>query len=324
MLARLSARLITLRPAEVDTAIDAAFGSIVEALDVDRCALLRLDPDGRSFTRVSIFTRDGMRTAPLNERVFGYPWCIERINRGQAVIFSSADELPPEAHVDKASFKRAGSQSMASIPLVVAGEIYGTLNFLCLDRRREWSEDLLVRVRLVAEILGNTIARKHVQEENQRLLAFEKILVEVAASLISLADADVDPAVTNGLRRMAEFLHAERATLWNFERGSDDLLPSHCWRSARVPAPARVHARALPFLSARLKAGSVARIDGLADPSASADSHDRDTLRALGSVSLLALPLMVGGVVVGGDPPGHGADAAGLARGARTTGSPAG
>ena len=43
MLARLSARLITLRPAEVDAAIDAAFGSIVEALDVDRCALLRLD-----------------------------------------------------------------------------------------------------------------------------------------------------------------------------------------------------------------------------------------------------------------------------------------
>ncbi|MDM0112278.1 GAF domain-containing protein [Variovorax sp. J22R133] len=299
MLARLSARLIALRPAEVDAAIAAAFGSIVEALDVDRCALLRLDPDGRSFTRVSIFTRDGMRTAPLHERVFGYPWCIEKINRGQAVIFSTADELPPEAHVDKESFKKAGSQSMASIPLVVAGEIYGTLNFLCLDRRREWSEELLSRVRLVAEILGNTIARKHVQEENQRLLAFEQMLVEVAASLISLAAGDVDSAVSNGLRRMAEFLHAERATLWAFDRGSDDLLPGHSWRSANAPEPARVQGRDLPSFSARLKSGSVVRIDGMDEASAAVDAHDRDTLRALGSVSLLALPLKVSGAVVG-------------------------
>ncbi|MEJ8857620.1 GAF domain-containing protein [Variovorax robiniae] len=299
MLARLSARLITLRPAEVDAAIAAGLGSIVEALDIDRCALLRLDPDGRSFTRVGIFTRAGLRTSALHERVFGYPWCIERINRGQAVIFSTADELPPEAHVDKASFNKAGSQSMASIPLVVAGEIYGTLNFLSLDRRREWSEDLLSRVRLVAEILGNTIARKHVQEENQRLLAFEQMLAEVAASLISLAAGDVDSAVSSGLHRMAEFLHAERATLWAFERGSDDLLPSHCWRTVNAPEPARVRGRHLPSFIARLKSGWVVRIDGPEEPSATVASHERDTLRALGSVSLLALPLKVSGVVVG-------------------------
>lgn len=296
MLARLSARLITLRPSEVDAAIAAAFSSIVEALGIDRCALLRLDPDGRSFTRVSIFTRAGLRTAALNERVFGYPWCIETLNRGQAVIISRSEDLPPEAAIDKASFDRAGTQAMASMPLMVAGNIYGTLNFLCLDRHCEWTDELVGRLRLVTEILGSTIARKHIQEENERLLAFEKMLVEVAATLISPPGGDVDSAVAAGLRRAAEFLQVERATLWRFESSAGGMAPSHFWSSANVPGLS-LDAHDLSFLAARLKAGAVVRFDGFLEASTSG-SRQRDALHALGSASLLALPLRVGGAVV--------------------------
>jgi len=314
MLTRVSASFINLRPAEVDSAIDSAMRSIVEALDVDRCTVLRLEPDGRSFIRANAYSRPHLNAPPLNVRVFDFPWCTQMVNRGETIVFASPDDLPPEAAIDRASFERAGGLSMVLVPLEVGGKIYGTLNFLRKDRPLRWTSEELARMRLVAELFGNTIARRHVQEELEQMLGFEQMLAELAASLVSLPgdgdahDQDVDNAIASGLRRIAEFLQVERAVLWDLQPHTASPVASHAWSRTAAGRPAIAPGPALTVLGQRLRTGAVLRI-GKGSKIAEAEASERAALDSLGLGSLIALPLKVAGRVVAAvsldDPDAH-------------------
>ncbi|MET0505755.1 MAG: GAF domain-containing protein, partial [Luteibacter sp.] len=143
LLIALSARFISLPPSEVDAAIDQAVKAVVMAIDIDRCALVRVLPEQRAFVRVSAWTSEGLRPAVLAEPVTTYPWSLARLEQGESIIFSSAEELPPEAAGDKAAYTGNYSDiSFVSVPLLVAGSLLGALNFLSLARRRTWPPEL--------------------------------------------------------------------------------------------------------------------------------------------------------------------------------------
>ncbi|MDM0109008.1 ATP-binding protein [Variovorax sp. J22R24] len=295
---QLSARFISLQPAEVDAAIDAAVKSIVDTLDIDRCTLLRLYPDKASFTRVNTWTRGSYPPAILWERVTAYPWSTSMLNRGQAVVFRATDELPPEAAEDKATFDRSEAKSMVAMPLVVAGEVFGALNFLSMGAHRTWPDELLARLRLVAEIFGNAIARKHAQQELEQMLAFEQMLADITASLVSLPSGEVDRAIDAGLQRTARFLGMERATLWRFDADRKGMSPTHFWITEGPSMPTTASRHTLPWVVQQLGRGEAVQVHRLDDLPPEADT-DLATLRALNAVSMLAVPMRIAGVVVG-------------------------
>ncbi|RZL90596.1 MAG: sensor histidine kinase [Variovorax sp.] len=297
LLIHLSTRLISLQPDDVDAAIDAAVRSIAETLDIDRCTLQRLHADKVSFTRVSSWTRPGCRPAIVGEHVKVYPWAMAMLNRGESVVFSSTEELPPEAAVDKASFESNGAQSIVAVPLVVAGAVFGSLNFLSMSVRRAWPDALIGRMRLVAEIFGNAIARKHAQQELEQMLAFEQMLAEITATLVSLPSGEVDGAIEAGLERTARFLQMGRAALWTFA-DRQSMRPTHFWLTEGAPTPIGVGAHNLPWIVRQLSEGNVVRLRQLDE--LPPEAHlDMTTLRALRTVSMLAVPLRIGGMVVG-------------------------
>jgi hypothetical protein len=46
---------------------------------------------------------------------------------------------------------------------MIAGELVGFLGFGCLRRERVWPEDLVARMRLLANIFAAALARKYAQ-----------------------------------------------------------------------------------------------------------------------------------------------------------------
>jgi GAF domain-containing protein len=78
--------------------------------------------------------------------------------------FTSIDELPPEAATDKKSFRRYGPKSNVTFPLVVGGKVMGALAFRALKLEREWPDELVGRLRLFADMVAGSLARRAADE----------------------------------------------------------------------------------------------------------------------------------------------------------------
>jgi len=72
--------------------------------------------------------------------------------------------LPPEATRDKESFRTYGTKSTLVFPLLTDGKIFGAVSFAVFRQEREWSEALMNRLRLVAQIFANAISRKRSEQ----------------------------------------------------------------------------------------------------------------------------------------------------------------
>ena len=298
LLADLSARFISLAPEEVEGAIEVGLREIVEALDLDRSTLALFRPEDGGYVVAQSWVRGGFTPSSTGNLAPRFPWAVKQILSGEGVRFSSLDDLPAEAQIDRASFERSRVRSHVTVPLKVGGQIVGGLGFVTMRREHPWPADLLVRLRLVAEIFGNALVRKNTQEKLQELLEFERLLADIAATLVALPAGAVDQAIERGLQRIATFLGLDRVTLW--ELGSDEsgLQPTHSWSVEGTRELPSVSQHTTPWMFATIRANEsldIRRVDELPIDAA----VDRAALMAVSTRSMLMAPLRVGDTVVG-------------------------
>ena len=129
----------------------------------------------------------------------------------------------------------------------------------------------------------------------ERALAFERLLVDISASLLRGRVDEPEAAVTRALRRIGEFMQVDRALLWSFaDRGRADL--THSWVADGVPQPpANTSGVQIPSVFERVSRGEVVAVSSIDE----LPESDREAMRAFGTRSLLATPLMVDGHIVG-------------------------
>ncbi len=161
LLAELSGTSVNLPPSQVDTQIESALRRIVEFLGVDRGGMAELQPDKRRLIMTHSYHKPW---APpdthtiLDEQL---PWYAGAIHRGEVLRLSSLpDDLPPNAVLERKYCLRVGLKSHVMIPLKVMGVVVGAIGFASFRRSRNWSDDLVQRLRLVGEIFANALARK--------------------------------------------------------------------------------------------------------------------------------------------------------------------
>src|SRR5262249_18151994 len=106
------------------------------------------------------------------------PWLGARLARGDEVRVSRLDELPEEAATDRRSLAARGVRSLAAGPLIVGGAIVGALGFSRLRGERAWSDELMSRLQLLADVFANVLARRRadsaVQKSDERRRLAEK------------------------------------------------------------------------------------------------------------------------------------------------------
>jgi PAS domain S-box-containing protein len=108
---------------------------------------------------------------------------------GRTVCVSSLDELPAEAALDRDSLRRFGIQSNLTLPLSVGGaSTVAALGFNSTRAEREWPEALVNRLRLVGQVFGNALARRHTDE----VLRTGRERLEAGTELAGLAFYEVD------------------------------------------------------------------------------------------------------------------------------------
>ena len=295
----LSASFIDVPASEFDRTITQALRRIVEGLGVDRSTLTQYFPDSGELVFTHCWVVDGLPPTPKAVANGALPWTVARMWRGESLVFERLEDLPPEAALDKIGFQAIELKSHVSIPLFIDGDLVGVLSFGTLRAERTWPAELLERTRVVGEIFANVLARKRAQAEIEQLLGFERLLSEISASFVNLPPDGVDPAIGQALQRIGEFLGIERAALWDTTTDPNSCWITHVWSVADTgPPPAVLYRTQLPWTFARLHAHQAVRFATL-DELPPVALADRRTFATLATTSLLSVPLVVGGTMVG-------------------------
>ena len=175
LITALSSRFTNLRPDKVDGEIQNALRRVCELLGIDFAVLWQWSASGSGvFKATHAYPAQEellSRSPAIQER---YPWSAGMMLAGRVITLASLEDAPAEAAVDKESARLAGIKSNLTVPLAVGGEPpIGAVAFNTLRAQCDWPDTLVQRLRLVAQIFTNALARRHnelsLQASEQRL-----------------------------------------------------------------------------------------------------------------------------------------------------------
>jgi PAS domain S-box-containing protein len=163
LISDLSARFINLPADQVDDEIENAQRLVCECLDLDLSALWQWsDETPRIITLTHLYRPLGGPTPP--EPMYAhehFPWCWEQLDAGRTVVVSSMDKLPAEAARDQEVWRHFGIKTTLTFPLSHGGgRPIGALSFNDMLAERTWTEPLIQRLQLVAQMFTNALVRK--------------------------------------------------------------------------------------------------------------------------------------------------------------------
>ena len=181
---------VDLPPDEMDRAIEKLLRRMCELLGVDSTVLWQESgvlPQAFTVTH-SYYRGEGQRPPePMLQEHF--PYISEQILAGRIVRFSSLDELPAEAAIDREFSARFGITSNLSLPISVGGASpHACLAFNAMGQEREWPDELVRQLQLVAGVLAGVLARYRAEEAYQT----SESHLEAAVDLADLAFLEVD------------------------------------------------------------------------------------------------------------------------------------
>ena len=158
----LAAAFVRVSAPDIDGEIEQWLRRIVEYFDADRSSLAQVTPEG--FVVTHSWARPGYQSA-IGLREQALPWVIAKFRRGELLVFSSLDELPPEAVEERRVLGQFGLKACVAIPLMISGNPAGALAIGCIRKSRPWPAEILQRLHLLSTVFGNALARKRAMEE---------------------------------------------------------------------------------------------------------------------------------------------------------------
>ena len=156
---------------------------------------------------------------------------------------------------------------------------------------------ILFQACVIAVLLLQRTSRRRAEQSLAEHLRFERLLSELSARLVPVSLDAVDIEIERGLRRVAEFLGADRASLLEYLPGGH--LARICWAVEGVERQASiVGADRFPWTAEQLARGQVVRFSRLDELPLEA-AIDRQRHQDAGTRSCLSLPLSAGGSTLG-------------------------
>jgi len=156
---------------EIDEEIERWMERIVLTLELDRSTLAQIDASTGLPYFSHQWVRPGFPPTPRIPNTFeAYPWASNKvILQGETMVFSSVDELPPEAARDRANIREHGPKSNVTVPIKVGGRVIGAAMFGAFKSERAWPAEIVRRLQMITEIFGYALERKRAAAEVLRL-----------------------------------------------------------------------------------------------------------------------------------------------------------
>ncbi len=190
LLASISTQFINLNLQQLASAIEQALEAIGKFQKVDRCYLFQFSADGSHFSNTHEWCGEEIEKASANLQNVpcdAFPWMIEKLKAFELVYIPNVATMPAAAKAEKEALQAQSIQSLLNVP-VKSGDRLGFIGLDTVKTQITWTEDTVTFLRLVGEIIANTIARLQAESEQQKLA----LLVENSNDFISMVSLKGD------------------------------------------------------------------------------------------------------------------------------------
>jgi len=177
LLAEMSARFLSLPADQIDGGIDDALRLVCNFLGVDESTIYLREMDHPDIFVLSYVLRDPALPPPPKIKFTAadnFPWCNQKLIANEIICVADTQAAPPEAAIDKASWKKYNVVSALVIPLSTGGG--RPLGFWGIDsttEQREWPETLQKRLAIIGGVFANALERaashRLLRESEERL-----------------------------------------------------------------------------------------------------------------------------------------------------------
>lgn len=170
-----------------------ALGALGELTGVDRVTAYTYRPQERSFHKTYGWQNGdpGAQVGPpavIGGSQFLW-WRDHLLTEAEPVSITSLASLPTEALDVRLSFEERGIQSFAAIPVAHRRRVLGFLALSSIHRRKEWTKESLLQLKLFGEILASAILRREAEDA----LSEEKERAQVTLASIGDGVIRTDP-----------------------------------------------------------------------------------------------------------------------------------
>jgi C4-dicarboxylate-specific signal transduction histidine kinase len=203
LLAELSSRFANVSGDQLETEIESALKQLLQFLDFDRANFGEFTADGWVTVLCSVAI-DRVERYPSGPAPAFLSWYFGQLRAGSILRVRSLDDLPPEAIGEIEYYRRSGIHSSLGIPLRVSGRTVCLINFSAFRPTRDWPDDLVVRLKIIGEVMAQALARKRseaaLQAAQSTLARITRLTTmhEVAASIAHEVNQPLSAIVTNG------------------------------------------------------------------------------------------------------------------------------
>ena len=257
----LTASFVGVEPEALDDRILDALRRIVLFLGVDRSTLGRYEATPGQLMATHSWALPGIQPVPSPLAESHFPYLSPRVRAGSPVTFDRIGQLPPEAAADAQALGALGIRSMATFPLIAAGEALGWLSFGAIRQEHAWSAGQVRRLRVLAGVFASALLRRRKDLELREALAEnlalrERVEAENAVwrdEVLHCRELDelvgASPALRQVLRQVEKVAPTDSTVLILGETGTGkDLIATAIHkRSRRAEQPLiRVNCAALP------------------------------------------------------------------------------
>jgi len=297
LLSNLSARFIGLDSDQIDREVQNALRQIVEFFKVDRCGLVKVQVNG-TFFRIThvVYATDIPRVPEKTDLpIKMFPWVYEKlVKQHEIVSFTTRDELPREAAIDRQTYKQLKVRSALNIPILIGAEDVYTININAVRNECAWPQDYIPRLRLLGEILVNSLQLAQTRKQLRDRLRFEELISNFSAGFVNISSKQIEDQINNCLRQITEFFAADRCTLGLLSEDGTQLERAFEYHMEGVePGPVSISMDQLPWYISQLVQGKLVVINGLEDLPAEAEEERRLCL-AKSMKSFVSIPMVSG------------------------------
>jgi PAS domain S-box-containing protein len=161
LIADMASRLVQVPPDDVDAAINESLHEVGEALQVDSVVVWQAGRGESAAVASHYWVAAPHASPPEPYLTADLPWVFSNIEAGEACWFTRIDEIPDA--VDRETMRRQGPLSKMVFPLTLHADgrrMFGALAFSSMSQEREWVPSIRERLRLVAGVISQALARK--------------------------------------------------------------------------------------------------------------------------------------------------------------------
>ncbi len=158
---------ILVAPDSINTAVDKCLERAGLLCGASRVYLFRINSATKTMTNTHEWCNDGVEPQKDNLQdlpVDMFPWWMDKLHKGEIIRITDVGSMPPEASNEKDILEMQQISSLIVLPLYISGNMVGFVGMDNVVNTREWKEEDIKVLGILANLVGSAIERKENEE----------------------------------------------------------------------------------------------------------------------------------------------------------------